>query len=162
MSGIVPHPDDFGSIIHDITRRLDALERTPPPSLNLVSTLQSTVLAQPFAASFTDLPGTTTPTFSTTRLASYLIIPTALYYTSGGSANYGLMRCVVNQGSTLIAQSTQFAHVNTTPVSDATHPFVCTLPAGTYTAKMQYYMDTGAGTTITLNSFEIDVFEMGS
>ena len=116
-----------------------------------------------FTTSWTNIPGVASPSFTVTSASQrIMVLPTILFVTNGGTANYGYCQGVILNGSgAVVANSRMMECTNGAGKQDSCHPFNTTLAPGTYTAAIQYEMNAGATTTLTVDAWELDVLIFG-
>lgn len=109
---------------------------------------------QGFTTSWTAVTGTNTGSFTLSRTQNLIIHSFSPFYTSGGTASYGLLRlALLNNSGTDIQLSDVAIHTNGSGVSNgAPYMYISGLAAGTYSAQFEYRMDAGATTTFTIGS----------
>jgi hypothetical protein len=119
--------------------------------------------AQPFTTSWTNYP-ITNDVFQLTRTGTAQVLAMINFFTTGGSASYGLVRIAVFNGvGTLVGASIEGVHTNGSGISSAT-PYLLfrNYPPDTYTVWIQYMLSAGASTTLQIYSSQWNAFQMGS
>jgi hypothetical protein len=97
---------------------------------------------------------------------------TFIFYTTGGTANYGYARLIIStssgggpvfalNGREASSQKAGHTNLSTDGISNFSKTIWYTLPAGSYYALMQYQMDVGATTTLSWLAGETQVFVVG-
>ncbi len=158
--------DSTLSVLQDIRARLTKLESNPPGAMELLSSDNSGVLNTVYTPSNVpaDMPVTRSTSFTLLRPQCVLVFGSLVYFTSGGTGSYGYGYMIVETpGTTVVAQSARVAHSQGSGKSDVSRMWSGVLPAGTYSAVWQSFIDiAGSGTTLTMESSQFDIFLLAS
>ena len=150
------------SYLGALEARVRALESKTPEAMTLLSTFYTGIINQVYAQ--TTVPGnagvTQTPTFTLNRPIPVMAFGSMVFFTSGGTCSYCYGYLIIWDGVTTWASSNRVAQTAGGGKGDVARMVVATLPAGTYSATWQIYVDAGNTGTMTVESTAIDVFEL--
>jgi hypothetical protein len=154
---------DPSSIISDIQARLTKLESFPPSGIVELTSNSTGLINQVYAQNTTpgDAGVTRTPSFTLIRPVPILVFGSLVFYPSGGTASYmyGTLKIAGNLGTTWNSET--IAVTNGEGKGDTARMVVVpALPADSYTAVWNVYVDTGNTGTMVVSSSAIYVFQL--
>jgi hypothetical protein len=166
-------PSSIGTELNDILRRLTALETGRPSAMTLLGEvyLPNESVAYPLGTTFFGLAETIV-SFTLTRPTPILFNAALLFFTSGGTASYGIVQGQISttningfnapttdlNGRTCTTLEGQ--HTNSSGLSNFYGGNTYVLPAGTFYASIHYKMDAGATTTLTDFGCQVLVWQL--
>ncbi len=175
-------PATISSELADVLRRLTALESSPPAGMTALASTTFSSGAFAWIATWANMNTTSLLLPALLRPVPLLIVGSANFYASGGTATYGAMRMIVTDS---LAHTTPLKDVSGNPItsdlafctngsgiSTPTFVIVATLPAQAASASMvifQYVLwpDTSNTTTVNLpgpllatDTCSIEVFQL--
>lgn len=164
MANKILLPSNYPPIDPEIRRRLEALERSKYPGLDLIgdSGFFSVTNQAPSSTDYQDVAVSHVP-FTLVKPSRVIIKSSACFYISDtGGGPFPNYCFVLHSLDDLSLQSVTSGHTHNAGLSNHTGESDDILPAGTYTAQMWFYVDTNyAGALFNIFQARLRVFQVG-